>query len=273
MKAGLIDGQWAIRSTEQLRHMLQLFRNRTATPTPEPAFVEIQHGARRYRIPIKRVNGARRFTLRVRAATLDAVLTMPKGSSLRAAKSFAERHAEWVGTRLDVLPRKIPLAAGSVIPFRGVPVSIVARQSLRAAAWIEETSASGRTETRICVSGDPEQQHKRVLDLLRREARRDLEAAVIRHTATLGKTARSITLRDTRSRWGSCTSQGSLNFSWRLIMAPPHVLDYLAAHEVAHLAHMDHSPAYWAVAARLAPALASAEAWLKQNGASLHLYG
>ena len=82
-----------------------------------------------------------------------------------------------------------------------------------------------------------------------------------------------VTLRDTRSRWGSCTAQGALNFSWRLVLAPPHVLDYLAAHEVAHLVHMDHSPAYWAVAERLAPDLVVSEAWLKANGAGLHRFG
>lgn len=84
---------------------------------------------------------------------------------------------------------------------------------------------------------------------------------------------RGITLRDTRSRWGSCTARGTLNFSWRLILAPSFVLDYLAAHEVAHLVHLDHSPAFWAVVRRLFSDIETAEAWLKQHGASLHRYG
>ena len=85
--------------------------------------------------------------------------------------------------------------------------------------------------------------------------------------------AESVTLRDTTSRWGSCTAQGALNFSWRLIMAPPFVLDYLAAHEVAHLVHHDHSARFWTLTRRLAPETDRAEAWLRAQGASLHRYG
>jgi predicted metal-dependent hydrolase len=96
---------------------------------------------------------------------------------------------------------------------------------------------------------------------------------VRRHAAAVGRPVARITLRDTRSRWGSCTARGALNFSWRLVMAPPHVLDYLAAHEVAHRVHMDHSEAFWAVCARLSPDLARAEAWLKAHGPSLHRFG
>jgi len=105
------------------------------------------------------------------------------------------------------------------------------------------------------------------------EAKRDLAAAVKRHTDALGIPARSITVRDTRSRWGSCSAQGSLNFSWRLVLAPPFVLDYLAAHEVAHLKEMNHSPQFWRVAHALCPRLEEAERWLKRNGADLHRYG
>jgi predicted metal-dependent hydrolase len=112
-----------------------------------------------------------------------------------------------------------------------------------------------------------------VLDFLRREARRDLEAAVTRHAAAVGRKVQGLALRDTRSRWGSCSGRGTLSFSWRLIMAPSHVLDYLAAHECAHLVHMDHSAAFWSVVERLMPDMARAEAWLKAHGPSLHRYG
>lgn len=236
----------------------------------QPGFVEVAYGGRSFRIAVKRVGQARRFTLKVRAATLDAVITMPARGSMRAARDFATRHAEWVGDRLDRLPRKVPFEVGSTVPLRGVEATVVRRPSLRAAAWIE---GDGGPRPLICVSGTPDQQRARVLDLLRREARRDFEAAVDRHAAAVGKSVASVNLRDTRSRWGSCTARGALNFSWRLVMAPPFVLDYLAAHEVAHLVHMDHSPAYWAVAGRLAPDLAAAEAWLKANGAGLHRFG
>ena len=252
--------------------MLRLFRSRD--PRPERRdFVDVAHGGECFRVAVKRVGSARRFTLRVRAATLDAVLTMPSGGSMRAARQFAERNAEWIGDRLHRLPQRVPFAAGSTIPLRGREVAIVARPGLRG-AWLDTAPApDGSPAPILCVSGRPDQHASRVLDLLRREARRELDAAVRRHAAAVGRRVTAITLRDTRSRWGSCTAQGTLNFSWRLIMAPPFVLDYLAAHEVAHLVHMDHSPAYWAVARRLVPDLARAEAWLKLHGAALHRYG
>ena len=242
---------------------------RPGRAAPKTAFIDVAHAGQVYRVALKRVNRARRFTLRVRSATRDAVLTMPAGSSLRSAKSFAERHAEWIGTRLDRLPGKVPLCAGSVVPLRGVEVPIVHRPALRALAWVE-AEAGGAV---LCVSGNPEQQQRRVLDFLRREARRDLEAAVTRHAAAVGRKVQALTLRDTRSRWGSCSGRGTLSFSWRLIMAPSHVLDYLAAHECAHLVHMDHSAAFWSVVERLMPDMARAEAWLKAHGPSLHRYG
>ncbi len=253
--------------------MLRLFRSPPRQPAKTP-IIEVAFAGRRHRVVIKRVNGARRLTLRIRAATLEAVLTMPRTCSFRAARAFAEDHAEWIATRLARLPDRVPLAAGSVIPLRGVATPIVMRQSLRTVAWVDVGAGlDGVPEQVICVSGDAGQQRRRILDLLRREARRDLDGAARKHAAALGKTFRTLTLRDTRSRWGSCTAAGGLNFSWRLILAPSFVLDYLAAHEVAHLVEMNHSAAYWAVAESLSPNLAQAEAWLKANGAALHRYG
>lgn len=253
--------------------MRALFRS-SPSPSGAPAFVEVCHGAERYRVAIKRVSRARRFTLRVRAATLDAVLTMPPGSTLRAAKTFAERHAAWIGDRMQALPRKIPFGVGSTIPFRGAELPIVASGGLRATAFLDAgLRPDGSRGPVLRVAGTPAEQHRRVTAFLQAEARRDLQAAVARHAAAIGRPVRAITLRDTRSRWGSCSSRGALSFSWRLVMAPPVVLDYLAAHEVAHLVHLDHSPAYWAVAGRLAPALPAAEAWLRAHGAALHRFG
>ena len=79
-----------------------------------------------------------------------------------------------------------------------------------------------------------------------------------------------MTFKDTRSRWGSCTSDGRLAFSWRIVMAPPYVIDYLAAHEVAHLAEMNHGPRFWTACRRLCPRTDEAKAWLKRHGTMLH---
>jgi hypothetical protein len=125
----------------------------------------------------------------------------------------------------------------------------------------------------ISVSCDPAHVARRIRDFLVREARRDLAAAIDGYAPRLGQRPVRMTLRDTRSRWGSCTARGELNFSWRLILAPPMVLDYLVAHEMAHLREMNHSPRFWALLGDLCPNVEAAEAWLKRNGSSLHRYG
>jgi hypothetical protein len=114
---------------------------------------------------------------------------------------------------------------------------------------------------------------RRVADFLKREAHRDIEAAVARHARSIGVKPKRIAVRDTVSRWGSCSATGGLSFSWRLILAPPFVLDYLAAHEVAHLVHLNHSPKFWSLLRRACPETNRAEAWLKAHGANLHRYG
>jgi predicted metal-dependent hydrolase len=114
---------------------------------------------------------------------------------------------------------------------------------------------------------------RRIGDFLKREARRDLEAASRRYAAELGVAARRVTVRDQSSRWGSCSTAGALSYSWRLILAPPFVLDYLAAHEVAHLVEMNHSRRFWRVVERICPAAHAAKVWLDANGPDLHRYG
>lgn len=235
------------------------------------AFFDVTHAGETHRVQIRRIASARRFTLRVRAATRDALLTMPPRGSLVRAKVFVERHAAWIGARLARLPVPTPFGSGATLPLRGVLHEIVHRPGARGTVWIEAGAAAG--PPLLCVTGEAPFVARRVQDYLIKEARADLVEAVARHSAKLGVKARRITLRDTTSRWGSCSSSGALNFSWRLVMAPPHVLDYLAAHEVAHLVHMNHSDAFWRVTARLIPDYARAEAWLKGNGVGLMRFG
>jgi len=234
------------------------------------SFIDVTHSGETYRVLLKRVAAARRFTLRVRAATRDVVLTMPPRSTVISAKTFAERHAAWIGARLNRLPAPRSFGADEVVPVRGVLHKIAHRPGVRGTVWIETpVKAEADSLPLLCVSGEAPHIARRVQDYLIKEAKRDIEQAVLRHAAKIGVSPRKITLRDTISRWGSCSSTGSLNFSWRLIMAPGFVLNYLAAHEVAHLVHMDHSPPFWKVAYRLSPDVDRAEAWLKANGASL----
>lgn len=241
----------------------------------EITYLEVSHAGETYRITLKRIASARRFTLRVRAATRDVVLTMPPRSSVAGARNFAESHAAWIGVRLERLPKPMPFGAGEIVPIRGVDHVIVGRPHQRGTVWIEpgRKSVGASMLPQLCVAGEPEHVARRVKDFLMREAKRDLEAAVMRHAAKIGATPRRINLRDTTSRWGSCSSTGSLNFSWRLVMAPGFVLDYLAAHEVAHLHYMNHSPAFWKVVGRLTTHVDRGEAWLKAHGAGLLRFG
>ena len=231
--------------------------------------MKVEHGGVTRVVTVKRVATARRFTLKVRAATHEAVLTMPTRASLKTALAFAERHAEWIATRLDSLPGRVPLEPGTVLPLRGVEHLIVldstALRRVQSAA-----SVDGRPVLR--VSSREANPAAAVYAFLIGQARLDLAAAVARYAAAVGKTVTRITVRDTRSRWGSCSSRGVLNFSWRLILAPPVVLDYLAAHETAHLVHLDHSDNFWTVTRRLAPGTNEAEAWLRAHGPGLHRF-
>lgn len=200
---------------------------------------------------------------------------MPTRGSLAEAKSFAERHAAWIGARLRRLPAKMRFMPGELVPVRGVLHRIANQPGARGTVWIEAApqDAGGHAGPLLWVNAEAPFVPRRVQDFLIREARRDIEGAVARHTSALSVRPRKITLRDTTSRWGSCSSSGALSFSWRLIMAPRFVLDYLAAHEVAHLMHMNHSAAFWAVVAELSSDIDTAEAWLKTHGAGLLRFG
>jgi predicted metal-dependent hydrolase len=250
--------------------MLRLLRDGPARTGS--SLITLDHGGETIVVALRRAATARRFTLRVRFAARDAVLTMPHRASIRDARAFAERHAAWIAARLNRLPATIPFAHGSVIPLRGVDHALVHVPQKRGTVWTEAREDVDASVA-LCVAGQAEHVHRRVQDHFKKEARRDLEDAVARHTFALGLPPRGVGLRDPVSRWGSCSSSGSLNFSWRLIMAPPFVLDYLAAHEVAHLVHLDHSPRFWTLARRLCPETERAEAWLTAHGPHLHKYG
>lgn len=259
--------------------MLRLQRDGLAKTAGSSA-ITVSHGGETLVVSLRRLSCARRFTLRVRFAARDAVLTMPARASLREAREFTERHAAWIAARLNRLPATIPFVHGAVVPLRGVEHALMHRPGSRGTVWIEASHGvvdradlPAGVDFVLCVAGAAEHLHRRVVDHFKREARRDLEQAVGRHTRALGLPERGVGLRDTVSRWGSCSASGSLNFSWRLVMAPPFVLDYLAAHEVAHLVHLDHSERFWALAQKLCADTDRAEAWLSAHGAHLHKYG
>ncbi|MEP9354226.1 SprT family zinc-dependent metalloprotease [Xanthobacter sp. KR7-65] len=222
------------------------------------------------RVAVRRHPQARRLTLRVRATSRDVTLTAPPHVPLSFAHAFVERHREWVRVRLVRLPEAVPFEDGAVIPVRGDPHRIVHCPDARGTVWFGPVVRGMPT---LCVAGDAPHVARRVLDFLKREARRDLGAAVKHYTAALKVEVGRLTLRDTASRWGSCSARGDLSFSWRLILAPRVVLDYLAAHEVAHRLEMNHGPRFWRLVEQVCPARREAEAWLRRHGSELHRYG
>jgi predicted metal-dependent hydrolase len=249
--------------------LLRAFRRKTAS---EVAAIDVAHGGETFKVSLKRTGAARRFTLRVRGATGDAVLTMPPRASLGQAREFAQAHAAWIAVRLARVPQRTAFLPGATIPLRGIEHRLEHRprpRDRRGPVWVEEVDGAPT----LCASGEAAHFERRIAAFLREQARRDLESAVGRHAAKAGRKPISLTVRDTSSRWGSCSAKGALNFSWRLVLAPPFVLDYLAAHETAHLRHHDHSDQFWALTESLCPETKRAEAWLKAHGAKLHRFG
>jgi predicted metal-dependent hydrolase len=236
----------------------------------EPKAIQVVHDKHIYLVRVRRHRQARRYTLRIQAATREIVLTMPPRGCLKEAKEFAQKHGAWIATRLTHLPKAEPFAHGTIVPLRGVPHRIVHRKGMRGTVWIE-VSEDG--ERKLCVAGDTPHVDRRVADFLRREAKNDLEQASQQFAERLGVTIKRISIRDPSSRWGSCSTSGVLSYSWRLILAPPFVLDYLAAHEVAHLVEMNHSARFWRLVDRLCPNVQRAKAWLDAHGTELHRYG
>jgi predicted metal-dependent hydrolase len=236
----------------------------------EPPTINITFEREIYLVRLRRHRQARRYTLRIHSVTREVVLTMPPRGSLKQAREFAKKHGGWIAARLGRLSKPAPFAHGAVIPLRGVDHRIAHRQKQRGTVWIENGAGDERL---LCVAGDEPHIARRVSDFLKREVKSDLEAASRRAADALGVAIKRVSIRDPSSRWGSCSTTGVLSYSWRLIFAPPFVLDYLAAHEVAHLIEMNHSQAFWRVVERICPHVTRAKSWLDAHGYDLHRYG
>jgi predicted metal-dependent hydrolase len=209
---------------------------------------------------------ARRVGLRIDSAERRVELILPRGVSERTGLRFLAAKRAWVTARLDALPQRVPFVEDAIVPLLGVPHRIC-RELDPAAPPVSIV------DNEIRVRGDPAHLGRRVRDHLVAAARAELNPRARRLAAHIGRNVARVSVRDTRSRWGSCSGQRNLSFSWRLIFAPDPVLEYVAAHEVAHLAEMNHGPRFWALVERLAPGSAGPRAWLKQNRNRLLAYG
>ncbi|MCL1627972.1 MULTISPECIES: M48 family metallopeptidase [Roseinatronobacter] len=213
------------------------------------------------RVQIKASARARQMSLRVSGLDGKITLNVPRGLAHRHALAFLSEKEGWLRAAVARAPGVQPIAPGGLVPVDGIlhrvtpaPVRSVTLKDDR--LLVPETGPAGA----------------RVAAFLKTRARDRLVPMADHYAQALGRTVAAVSLRDTRSRWGSCTAQGRLMFCWRLAMAPPIVQDYVAAHEAAHLVHMDHSRAYWATVARIMPDYAAHRAWLRSHGATLHSY-
>ncbi|MFM9938671.1 MAG: M48 family metallopeptidase [Hyphomicrobiaceae bacterium] len=224
-------------------------------------------------VEVRRHPTARRLTLRVSRTSRAVYLTLPRNTCLREADRFVARSLEWVRERLDGVPEPVPFRPGTVLPLRDVAHEIAFIGSRPGSPVVSTHGGAETRPHRIEVTGAAEHAPRRLKDWLVEQATRDLDARVGYHAARLGVRARRLTLRDQKSRWGSCSSSGELSFSWRLILAPPLVLDYVAAHEVAHLAEMNHGPRFWRLVEKTMPNFEEARVWLRLRGMDLYRYG
>ncbi len=212
---------------------------------------------------------ARRISIRIDGRRGEAVAVAPSDRRLADAVAFARSKSDWIAERLSARPVSAALEPGAVIPVEGRPVRLEATGGAGAARLID-----GPEGPRIVSGGEGEAFARRVLNLLKRLARERLAERTEVHRKALGQGPVSIAINDAGTRWGSCTPRTrAIRYSWRVILAPPVILDYLAAHEVAHLVHADHSPAYWSVVRGLIGDHRPHRGWLRAHGAALHAIG
>ncbi len=226
----------------------------------------LEVGDRAMPLTIRENSRATRITLRIEPGGRALNLTIPVGLKKYEVDDFLARHEGWLQSKLAKFSLDNPIRPGGRIAIRGVVHRIEHTGSLRG---VTETAIVAG-EPVLKVSGLEDHMGRRISTFLKKEARLDLEMLARRHAASIRRPIASVSMKDTRSRWGSCSWDGNLSFSWRIVMAPPLVIDYLAAHEVAHLQEMNHGPKFWALCRQLCPDMEEARRWLKLHGSQLH---
>ncbi len=243
------------------------FKARSQKSKPsKPGVRTVAIGGREVPLTVRADRRAKRLTLRIEPGGRALKMTVPIHIAHYEVDRFLERQHDWLTKKLSSFAGDEALVNGSTIMLRGENYRIISTGKLRGLTTFGERDG----EKVIEVSGDHQHLGRRLRDFLKKEARKDLEKLAALHAKASGRKYVALSLKDTRSRWGSCTHDGRLSFSWRIVMAPPFVIDYLAAHEVAHLTEMNHSADFWALCEKLCPATDEAKMWLKANGSALH---
>ena len=225
--------------------------------------VEIR--GREVSLRIRKSRRARHVSLRIDEKRGGVDLILPRGVTRADGLTFVHHKAAWILREIDALPPRVPFTDGAVLPLLGTDHRIRHRPDARGTVWVEGGS--------IVVAGRTPHVPRRVADWLKRRARQEIARRAEAAARKINKRVNRLSLRDTRSRWGSCSEDGHLSFSWRLILAPEPVLDYVIAHEVAHLRHANHGPDFWAAVAGLGVRVQEARRWLNGNAQRLQRIG
>lgn len=215
-------------------------------------------------IKVVQSRSARRMTLKINEKERVPVLAVPRFCSRKQAINFVTEHTDWIVKALGKLPEVKYFAAGETISLFGQSVVIEHHPEARRGVWLEEG--------KLCVSGAAEFIHRRVKDYIKKRAGEEFYAHSKQLTDRIGSKLAGVSIKDTTSRWGSCSTLKHINYSWRIALAPDFVIDYLMAHEVSHLKHPDHSDAFWACVATLCPEWSNGRIWLKRYGKTLYAY-
>ncbi len=244
---------------------LLIFRVRTPPKKIQPAQEEIALPSSGRIVPLryKPVRSAKRLKLKVKSSGVVEI-TLPQHMPLKTARSFVSSEINWLETVFEKIDVTVPFADGSVIPVQGESYRICHRPGARTPVWIEDGMLN--------VSGGEEHLARRVTDWLKKSARLHICERAEYYADKANVSYKRISVRDQQSRWGSCSAAGNLNFSWRLYLMPTHALDYVVAHEVAHLRHMNHGPEFWALVAKICPHMKTSRQWMSKNAGTFHKY-
>lgn len=218
---------------------------------------------------------SKRISIKIDEAKREVIVNAPSTHHIPAAKRFAREKADWIDVHLEKIPPAMPFTRGGYILYRGQMTQILSPNSREQAKFIPAREDENGTlhPQRLLIPAPPDALPGRAMRFLKKQAREALEARTDYHRRALDLRPTKISVRDTRSRWGSCAADGNINYSWRLICAPPFVLDYVCAHEVAHRLEMNHSRAFWDIVDELVDTTKPAKKWLRENGARLHAVG
>lgn len=237
-------------------------------PAPKPLpILTIELAGEAVTVTMKRHAAARRMVLRQTRDGSGFTLTVPKRHSIASAKAFLDTSKDWMLASRARRETPVPLVSGARLPLRGNPLTLASTGRMRGTLNHDVEQAT------LHVPGQPAHMKRRVTDWLKQQALADLTLASRHYADAMGCHFSRIVVRDQKSRWGSCSSDGVLSYSWRLVLAPDYVLDYVAAHEVAHLREMNHGPRFWRLVLTHCPTARAAKLWLKKNGRDLHRYG